>query len=672
MNPAPQLTDFDRPAFRKFKPRFRGEIWDYIKDVPMGQGYANGNAAFDIDTANYLKPVFRAIADWRIPVVAVVSAVQTLKTFACIDATSAYFIEHDPSDTIIYMGIDESARDHARSRIVPYWRSIPGVDKILKDAEKVDRGDVSTQAFYLPNMTLRIWPLNQRAAQRMTLRRVLISDGFLTKKTGLMAQAIRRTTQYQSGRKIIAESQGGDIGDDMDDFFKGTTAGYLHVVCPICGSGQPFEFYRQRPEDFVPTPPKSIPSLDHAAWIEQNAPILKSEARRWCGFRRGDENVVKTKEGLFNEAEVVKQTYYECYHCGGAWHDTPETRLELDRSSYYVASNTRALPGNVGFSWPIWAGQRLAWGGTYGMLGYLKAKQRAEKFGNREDLKQWWQKSAGRSWDEKLVQELRLSRKDVYEVSAAKHNAWRLFMLVDNQQDLMTQWVVVWAIKQNGAAKQLWRGALHGLDACRAKQLEYLDEQKRPLIKDQWVWLDGQYKPEQICRHIVEHRYGHWTNYGGERTWAAWNLMQGSRYDYFSHASEKDKTRKFIVGDPNSREYQIDGYYVEILIFPFAATAAGQRFEMDRDGQGVETLFLPRLEGEPPDDHELSHHSQIYSNKLVESKSYEPRVAKMHYVPVPSSAPDHMFHLGRMMEAVKELWKIDGVYGDQKKENVKS
>ena len=75
-------------------------------------------------------------------------------------------------------------------------------------------------------------------------------------------------------------------------------------------------------------------------------------------------------------------------------------------------------------------------------------------------------------------------------------------------------------------------------------------------------------------------------------------------------------------------------------------------------------LFLPRQEGEPADDHPLSHVSQIHSNRLVESKSYAPRAARMRYIPNPPSAPDHYFHIGRMTEAVKALWKVDGIYSE--------
>jgi hypothetical protein len=143
-------------------------------------------------------------------------------------------------------------------------------------------------------------------------------------------------------------------------------------------------------------PPECLAELE-AARNELTASLTRAEHRH-AGFKRGPEELIRLPDGDYNEREVIKQTYYECYHCGGSWHDTPETRRALDESSHYVASNPNALPENVGFSWPAWAGQRLAWGGEYIMLGYLRAKQIQEKLGNIEPLKQWYQKRAARPW----------------------------------------------------------------------------------------------------------------------------------------------------------------------------------------------------------------------------------------------------------------------------------
>jgi hypothetical protein len=654
---------------------FRGTIPEFLKDVPMGRGYANIGPGgrpmpFDIETACYTKPVFAAIQDPNIPVVACQAAVQMLKTFICCEASPAYFIANDPGDTTIYIGGDDSSRDQARSRILPYWWSIPEVEKLFASARAEDRFDIATQEFYLPAQTYRIWGLNESTTARITLRRVIGSDLYLSKSSGLWLQAMARVTQYKAthNTKIIGESQGGEEGDDADKFFKTTDMGFLSVKCPLCGTGQEFDFHHVRSQDTKIVAPISEGSLNWDAWVAHHRPILLSDERRNCGFKRGDDTVIKRADGSYNEAEIQKQTHYECRHCGGLWHDTPATRKQLDQSSYYIPSNPNALAGYKGFSWPSWAGQRLAWGGEEVMLGHLRALKIKETRGDIEPYKQWWQKRAGRPWNPKLASEISIRRRDAYDVGMAKHDAWRICMIVDNQQDLMTQWVMVLGVKKNGNVKQLWRGSLHGLDDVRKKQMEYVSTEGKPLIKDQFVFLDGRYKGENICSYIVEHKYGHWATMDGERVWLAWNLVMGSSYEYFSHADEKDKSRKFVCGDWSIRNFQLDGNHVEVWSYPFSATMCGQRFEGLRDmkvapGEEPPVSFLDRLEGEPPDDHELSHHSQINSNKLVASKSYAPRMAKMHYVPVPPSAPDHFFHCWRMMMAVLEIWGVDGIAG---------
>ncbi len=254
--PALSPTGLSRFAASACAPPFDGTIAEFVRDVPMGRGYANESKPFDIESACYLKPVLAAIQNPDIPVVCALAAVQMLKTFACIEMPAAYFMANDPGDMTIYIGGDDSASDQARARLLPWFRNIPEVNGLIEAAEAANRWDITTQEFYLPGMVLRIWGLNINTTQRITLRRVLISDAFLTKNTGMIAQAVARTTQHRANRKIIVESQGGEAGDDMDEFWKTTNMQYLHVVCPLCGTGQPFEFHRERGDDFQAVLPR--------------------------------------------------------------------------------------------------------------------------------------------------------------------------------------------------------------------------------------------------------------------------------------------------------------------------------------------------------------------------------------------------------------------------------
>ncbi len=259
----PTFSERYRARFLEmFRPPFRGEIWENIAGVPMGRGLANEGQPFDIETACYLKPVQRHLRLSPFGKTVIRAAVQMLKTFGTIESPAAYFIAHDPGDMTIYLSGDDSAFDQAKARLMPFIKSVPSVKTIIEEAERNNRFDITTAEFYLPGgMVLRVWPLNQTTTQRITLRYVLISDAFLSGTTGLIGQAIRRTTQHNSHQikdyKVIIESQGGEENDDFDMEWKSTDERYLHVVCPCCGMGQPFLWDRRREDDFMATLPET-------------------------------------------------------------------------------------------------------------------------------------------------------------------------------------------------------------------------------------------------------------------------------------------------------------------------------------------------------------------------------------------------------------------------------
>src|SRR5688572_19531939 len=107
---------------------------------------------------------------------------------------------------------------------------------------------------------------------------------------------------------------------------------------------------------------KKIPQDCLTALAAARDQLTETLAGRHAGMKRGDEQLIKLADGDYNEAEVLRQTFYECFHCGSPWQDDGEfgpTRVALDESSHYVPTRSTALPGNVGFSWPAWANRRL-------------------------------------------------------------------------------------------------------------------------------------------------------------------------------------------------------------------------------------------------------------------------------------------------------------------------
>lgn len=430
---------------------FYGEIWEDDADVPMQKGYSNEGRPFDIQTACYLIPVFQAIKNPVILEIAIRAAVQTLKTFV-VEKSASYFIKHHPGDMAVYDCDIEAASDHAKSRLGPMLHSVPGIAEMIGDVES--RHDITTTEFYLPGMTLRLWPLNESATQRITLRYVFISDAFLSKRTGKIGEAKARTTQHSKDKKIIIESQGSDEGDDFDLEFAQTNQQTLHVKCPLCGEGQPFEWERVRDDG------------------------------TYAGFNRGPDSEALLENGEYNEKYILENTFYECYHCKGKWLDIPETRAKLDESSYYVAQNPNADPSKAGFSWPAWINRRLKWGAL--MLEYLIAKKAVKEFGYNEKFKQWWQKRAAKSWSERITRDPTPIQVGGFDPNAVIENEHHRGMIIDCQKHPVLDtvgsfWYEVYAADKLGNSFQLDRGfitskfpdktndAWEALDAIQAK-----------------------------------------------------------------------------------------------------------------------------------------------------------------------------------------------------------
>ena len=485
-------------------PRFAGEIWESDATVPMGMGYAKDvqGKPFDIESAQYLKPVFRAIRNPTKRKIVLRGAVQTLKTFV-VEKSAIYFARHDPGDMTFYDCDLEAAIDHAKTRIGPLLKSIPGLAAQFEEVLKSNRFDITTTEFILPGMTLRLWPLNLSSTQRMTLRYVCISDAFLSKNTGLLEQAIARTTQHLLDKKVIIESQGSDEDDDFDRQFNDTDQASLWVNCPLCAAAQEF------------------------VW----------EARRddgtFAGMRRGPDELVKLPEGGYDAQAVLEHTHYECLHCRGRWDDTPTIREALDHSSHYIAANPTANPENAGFMWPRWINRRLGWGET--MLKYLVAKRAETEFGNKDPIKQWWQKCGARTWNDRMTlgtitpiigtakfdgmipnEAIRSGQVDCQKAVAESQRLGR--------EVTGHFWAVADAIDKAGNRFELWRGYCTSWEEWIAK-FKALKIPTRNIAIDGGHWFDD--VKEQAARHrTIEDG----TDRAGNpcKVWATWKVLRGS------------------------------------------------------------------------------------------------------------------------------------------------
>lgn len=555
---------------------FRGGAIENLGGAPMGKGHDNANQPFDLETACYLKPIFaeydRAIANGTRLKLVLKAGVKTIKSFTLEVCTADHTCNRN-GDAAIFFGTESAAETTATTRILDFFRGIPRFQNKMETLRS--RFDDTMGALKFPDKTLFILAANLGNCQQKNLGFAGLQDAFVTGTTGMIEEMIARTTQYEKEAIIFLESQGGEKGFDFDRHYEDTDQRELHVICPGCGQSHIFnwksfdEASMTRPEDFQATLPKSVASSllksesRQKARKELTAALLRPE-RRVAGFKRGPDELIKFEGGDYNEAAILRETHFECFHCGSIWRDTPDVREALDRSSHYIAARTDALPYNIGFNVPQWINRRLSWGPM--MLEKLIRQKYAAEFGNYEPLKQWWQKTAGRTWENVMVMReptISVGSYDPNQIIPDEHSR---NLTVDcqkhpDQDTVGTFWVVVRVRDTFGNSRQVWRGFCRNWDEVCAVQ-------KKFAIPNARVALDGSKWTPQIM------------------------LMAASKYEmvtgtFMGRAQEVPSCWRIFFGDdarsfrhPSGREVQMLSYAPTRSVKMQVMAADGKRLSL--------------------------------------------------------------------------------------------
>lgn len=652
----------------QLRPPFRGEIWEFFKDTPMGRRFANEGHPFDIETAHYLREPMQTIRTRPFGKFVGMCAVQTLKTHGLIEQPAGFFMFNDPGDTLIFVTGDESADDQAKGRTMQFWKGQKDLAELFANvaaASPMGRHDIGTYELYLPGMVLGIWPLNLASTQRNTIRYVFITDAFLCERSGLIEQAIARTSQHNSNRvrdyKIIIESQGGEVGDDFDKQCESTDMRMINVRCPYCGQGQQFDWHRKRGEDFIPVPPLDVPSLGHEAWIAHHRPLMISKEGCHAGMSRGDDAVKRT-DGSYDSDEVRRQTHYVCYWCNSKWQDIPRVREQIDRSTFYVPSITGNPPENVGFWWPKWCGQRLSWGDE--MLFYLKALS-SMKQGSFELLMQWRQKHEAGPWYIGYGQPESAPSITIYDVDKAMPDELFKQMIVDVQQDskVMAEtgksvpgefWYEVEAVDKVGNSRQLARGHCVGWEAWIEIQHKFKIPNDRVAV-DVGHWPDIVMQRAAVEAEDVPQVGVQWYRRVAPKTWIC--LLDSPERQFRHPISKNDGSR-----DDMMRPWSPEQPFFISVIDPETGKKrtvqvkrirwSGVAFNLQLDNILAKVPGTPTMEVLPReklDDHtkEMERGMLTYE-KQIESEIYAPVRGKDAYSSAASGRASHYRDIKRM------------------------
>lgn len=660
------MTDFDVDFARRIsgcilKP-FRGDLLENAKRFRLvGPAYRSmppeQGGYFSIETARQLAGPLAALHDSSVREVGIIGATQVLKSVAG-NVWLPHIMEHDPGDALVLFENDDKAQDFASRRLMPTILGHPNLSARLEDETDM-RHDVTRTKIISPSMSLLCGGLNDSNVSTFSYRYVWVSESWQHKSDGMLFKAIKRTDRYADSCKILIESQAGLAGEDLHTWTRGAHSVPLTWECPCCCGRQTWEFQQLRPADF-----KTLPRLHFPDGVKP--PQQEPAPDTYAGMKFDDgERVVGDKLVRVGIDERARTSRWECYHCGAQIYDRPELRRAIARTydqNYKVttADGFSISPRSVVFFLP----KEAAWDNTFeaSARSYLIAHE-AQRRGNDVPIQNWYLNERAVFYDPLIGRAMRATARAEYDTEMAKHDAWRLCLVADNQMELMHQWVSVWGVKKDGSSRQLWRGVLKGLDEVRKKQLEYgTDARGNPVLKDQWVFLDGKYKHDEIVKFIFQNKCGHWGSVQGNREWLCWNLLHGSpRFD-FTHREEKNDRVRFPVSDEKEDWGSVDGYGACVLTYEFSATQCGDMAVVYRDGRGPETLFLPRRPDEPDEDEPLSWQQQINSHHLVKINNPRHGISEYVYQPIRKMAPDHYWHILRMFMAIHYIWRIDGAY----------
>lgn len=531
-------------AFASIGITFRGSIADNCKRFKLvGPAYESmpkeQGGHFLIESARHLAGPLRALLDPNVRIVIVIGATQVMKSILG-DIWVPFIMEHFPRNMLVLFEDDPKAKLFCDVRLMLPIRQHP---VLCEQIGEVDRHDATKTKIKLPTMDLQVCGLNDGNVSSLSWPYIWLSEGWQSKKRGLIKKAIKRADRFPLDCKILIESQAGEEGEDLHEEAKDAHQVPLSWACPKCHGRQCWDFTRLRPDDFCgigETPPK---------------PGTYSGMK----FDAGEDI-----------SERARSARWECYHCGYEIRDTQDNRLaiaETYEQDYQITSSSGLKFSSkiVCFILP----KESAWNNSFenSTLAFLKAKA-AQQSGNLVPIADWYMSERAIFWNPKLVQNQVSIITETADPSLMEPDEAVRVLSVDCQQgDIQFKtgkfWCVARSIDKNGKVlKQLAR--------CYAESWkEWIDLQKRLKIPNDNVAIDGGNYLDEILDaaaanwEIVD-RFNPNTKkaYKGR---SVWRILVGN--GTLSSFPQDDKTkRSFSKPSVHPRVISIDGKPCTIAI----------------------------------------------------------------------------------------------------------
>jgi phage terminase large subunit GpA-like protein len=440
-----------------------------VIDSPKGGSY-------DINQTPWFREPLQEIADNSNDEIVIIAPVGSGKT-ALYEALAQWIIAEEPGGTMITFQTEGDAKYFYETRLEKAMK----LCKPLAALWPENRFHSKRDGIIFPHMVLHLGGANMSNLQSKSMRWCIGDEPWIW-KPGMMDEQRGRTHDRWNAR-IVFTSQGGDEGSDLHIAWEETDQRILHWQCEECEQLN--------------------------KWVHSH---IKYEI-----FRDSEDN--------YDWAKILDSVYMQCPHCEATYQDDSQTRRRLSDNSVYIATNTTAIKGKVGFNFSDYVIFSKSWGKT--VERWIKAEDEKKK-GNFIPLKKVIQKRLAEFWrldygDARTA----LIAADYNKTDYMNGELWEgelhRIMTVDVQRDHFWTSIRIW--KADGSSRLIYESKVLTKESLREIQLTHK-------VHDKLVFIDAQYETGKVYDSCVEYN---------------WTALHGSGKAYFSHKQKRgNMVKKFF------------------------------------------------------------------------------------------------------------------------------
>jgi len=483
MPTAQPLPEYYRHALEVIEDRCRPPdnrpIWQWAEDNIKLDPSSSYGGMWKSSITPWVRQPMEDAQNNEVEVITVKCSAQSAKT-EFLKVVLSWVICNDPAPALWVTSTQDQVKDFKEDRLIPTLQLSECTARILSDSNTAGRN------IKFPRMNLYLSGGNSKAAIESRPVRWLFKDEVRRYPKGHSAMMDVRTDAWWNSR-IFNISTAGDEGDDIDTAFLEGDQNVWNVKCMNADCGEWNELLWK--------------NVDYDSQLAREIPV------KW--------------------EELYKSIAYVCPSCGHRHKDTGRVRNHFIKENVggkNIPRNPDAPKSHKSYHWnqllPLW----IKWKTL--VRKYVIAVSKA-RFGDLEDLKDFFQQNMGQSWEDRLgavdTSKLLESRLRPYNLGQPWPEAAYRFISADKQQKGGTHyWYVIREFSLSGESRLVAFGKAHST--------EELNEQAET------------YKVPANCR-IIDCSYD-WTNVLLFCKENGWRPFKGDKAPHFTVTPPARKGRK--------------------------------------------------------------------------------------------------------------------------------